>query len=504
MKQPPSESLTNQERLQALIRAGHPCIFVVTHEEEYALDLVRSTAPRGHRMMSWSSTRGVTDSLFDDSDCVPNTENLAAALYHFAQKLEEPTLCVALDVVDHLDDARTRRALRDVIRSFRETGSCLVVVDHSDRLPEVIAAEATFLELSLPTETQLKRLVEQTLKRLHRQKPVNVDIRRSEYRTLIRNLQGLTRTQAERIITDCVAEDRQFDADDINTVLAQKRKYLHRDGVLQFVESPADLSAIGGLRNLKQWLELRKNVLSDDARSFGLPAPRGILLLGVQGAGKSLCAKATAAAWQRPLLRLDPGTLYDRYVGESERRLRNALHQAEMMAPIILWIDEIEKGFASAASQSTDGGLSQRMFGTLLTWMQEHEAPVFLLATANNIEALPPELLRKGRFDEIFFVDLPPGDVRRQIFEIHLVKRDRDPSTFDLDALADAAEGYSGAEIEQAVVASLHGAFADAAELDTQRILKSLSASPPISVTMAERIQRLRHWAKDRCVPADR
>jgi SpoVK/Ycf46/Vps4 family AAA+-type ATPase len=226
-------------------------------------------------------------------------------------------------------------------------------------------------------------------------------------------------------------------------------------------------------------------------------------MLGVQGAGKSLCAKAIATAWQRPLLRMDVGALYDQYIGQSERRLRDALRQAEMMAPIILWIDEIEKAFASAASRSTDGGLSQRMFGTLLTWMQEHREPVFLVATANDIEALPPELLRKGRFDEIFFVDLPGKPTRRRIFEIHLKKRHRDPARFNLNRLAEASEGYSGAEIEQAVIAALHDAYADKADLDTERLVKAVEASPPLSVTMAEHVAALRAWAKGRCVPAE-
>jgi SpoVK/Ycf46/Vps4 family AAA+-type ATPase len=243
--------------------------------------------------------------------------------------------------------------------------------------------------------------------------------------------------------------------------------------------------------------------VGDEAKAFGLSAPRGVLMLGVQGAGKSLCAKAIATAWQRPLLRMDVGALYDRYVGESEKRLRDALHQADMMAPIILWIDEIEKAFASAASRSTDGGLSQRMFGTLLTWMQEHDAPVFLVATANDIEALPPELLRKGRFDEIFFVDLPGREVRRKIFEIHLRKRGHKPDHFDVKALAEAADGFSGAEIEQAVLAGLHDAFAERQQVTTEHILAAVEQSPPLAVTMAERIAALREWAQDRCVPAD-
>ena len=226
-------------------------------------------------------------------------------------------------------------------------------------------------------------------------------------------------------------------------------------------------------------------------------------MLGVQGAGKSLCAKAIATAWHQPLLKLDPGALYNSYIGESERNLRQALRQCEMMSPVILWIDEIEKGFASAASQSTDGGLSKRMFGTLLTWLQDRQEPVFVVATANDIEALPPELLRKGRFDEIFFVDLPKQAVRGEIFAIHLTKRKRDPQKFDLATLAEASEGYSGAEIEQAVISALHEAFADREGLNTDRILAVLKGSPPLSVTLAERVECLRDWAQGRCVPAD-
>ncbi len=500
----PSGPATNQDGLFQLMEAGHPCIAIGTHEERYAVELVTTVAiNRRQDIMTWSATQGVRAGPFTDGRSVPETEHPAAALYHFAHQITEPAVCITLDLIDHLDDARTLRALRDVLRSFRESDSCLVMVDHREKLPEAVEVDVTRLELALPTERELKRIIRETLTRLHRRRPIKAHISRSDLQTVIRNLRGLSRTHVEQIITDCVAEDRVFDAGDVNTILAHKRQRLHRDGLLEYIEAPVDLTEIGGLHSLKKWLNQRRGALSDEARAFGIPAPRGILLLGVQGAGKSLCAKATAAAWQRPLLRLDPGVLYDRYIGESEQRLRRTLHQAEIMAPIILWIDEIEKGFASAASHSTDGGLSQRMFGTLLTWMQEHEAPVFLLATANNIEALPPELLRKGRFDEIFFVDLPGPSVRRDIFEIHLRKRDREPSDFDLDALADASEGHSGAEIEQAIIAALHSAYSDGAHLDTERIVAALSESPPLSVTMAEKIHALRVWARDRCVPAD-
>jgi len=257
------------------------------------------------------------------------------------------------------------------------------------------------------------------------------------------------------------------------------------------------------MRNLKRWLKQRKDVFSAAARAFGITPPKGVLMLGVQGAGKSLCAKAIATAWQQPLLRMDPATLYASFIGESERNLREALRQTEMMSPVVLWIDEIEKAFASAASRSADGGLSQRMFGTLLTWLQEHQAPVFCVATANDIEALPPELLRKGRFDEIFFVDLPTPEVREQIFAIHLRKRNRDPAQFDLDALSAASEEYSGSEIEQAVISALHEAYAQKSDIDTARVVAAVKGSPPLSATMAEKVAALRRWAKGRCVPAD-
>jgi SpoVK/Ycf46/Vps4 family AAA+-type ATPase len=321
--------------------------------------------------------------------------------------------------------------------------------------------------------------------------------------TIVRNLRGLTRHQAEQIILDTVVEDRRFDDNDINTVFASKRRMIQRGGLLEYIETPLDLSEIGGMKYLKKWLIQRKNAFSEEAEAFGLRAPRGVLMLGVQGAGKSLCAKAIATAWHQPLLRLDPGVLYASYIGESERNLREALKQTESMSPVVLWIDEIEKGFASAASQSVDGGLSKRLFGTLLTWMQEHPKPVFVIATANDITALPPELLRKGRFDEIFFVDLPTRAVRKQIFAIHLRKRRRDPERFDLAALSNASEGYSGAEIEQAVISALHEAYAEKDDLNTDRILTALKTSPPLSVTMAESVQYLRAWARDRCVNVD-
>jgi AAA+ superfamily predicted ATPase len=495
--------MDDSERFEQLVNGGYCCISIVTHEERYALEIIRQAALGLKRSMwIWSVAGGVREGLMSDSPFIADTETPAAALCHLAD-VKEGSICVTLDLAEHLKGGLTLRALRDLIEHFEKNGSMLVMIDSNDKLPEVVRSYAKPLEISFPNQQELKDIVRKTLRRFHRKKPIEVGITQKGLDTIVRNLRGLTRRQAKRIIIDTVADDRRFDDNDINLVIASKRRMIQRGGLLEYIQIPLDLSEIGGMRRLKKWLSQRQDAFSSEATKFGLEAPRGVLMLGVQGAGKSLCAKAIATAWHQPLLKMDPGTLFNSYIGESERNLREALRQTEMMSPVVLWIDEIEKGFASAASQSTDGGLSKRMFGTLLTWLQEHEAPVFVVATANDIEALPPELLRKGRFDEIFFVDLPTQDVRREIFTIHLKKRKRDPKKFDLGVLTEASEGYSGSEIEQAVISALHGAYADKADLNTERILSALRASPPLSVTLAEKVQCLRAWAEGRCVPAD-
>lgn len=495
---------TDQQALERLIAARHPCIAIATMEERYALELVRCAAVnQGRRLLLWSIVGGVRDGLVSGTPPIPETEHPAGALYYLSQQLGEPTVAVTLDLAGHLRDERTLRLLRDLITRLGTTRNTLAMIDHTAALPPVISAIATTFEVSLPGEEELEEILRDTLRVLHQEQPIHVKIPRSIFANIVKNLRGLSRRQAEQVILDCVSEDRQFNEADLETILARKRQMLSGTGLLEYVETPATLDDIGGLKTLKRWLDQRQQVWSAKAQSFGLRAPRGVLLLGVQGAGKSLCAKAIAAAWRKPLLRMDVGALYDRYIGESERRLRDTLRQAEAMAPIVLWIDEIEKAFASAASRSIDGGLSQRMFATLLTWMQEHQTSVFVVATANDIEALPPELLRKGRFDEIFFVDLPDVEARRQIFSIHVRKRGRDPQRFDLGLLAEQSAGFSGAEIEQAVISALHDAFADQAELDTSRLLTALKNSPPLSVIMADRVEALRRWAAGRCVFAD-
>ncbi|CAN5627531.1 AAA family ATPase [soil metagenome] len=497
----------DHDQLRELLTARHPCVAITTLEESHALSIVREVAmDAGMNVRLWSVTTGLRDGMIDGAPAQPNTDHPAAALAVLALgRSIKQGLIVMLDLCPHLKDERTLRAFREAVDARSAAGDTIILIDQSAEFPPAVRSVLARLDLSFPDEKELESIIKSALREMNEwnNRQLTVDVSRATLSAMIRNLRGLSRRQARQTIYSCVCGDKKFDEQDVNHILAYKRQTLGGDGLLEYVEAPVSLADVGGLQQLKAWLKQRQDALSDEAIKFGIDPPRGVLMLGVQGAGKSLAAKAVATAWQRPLLRMDAGALYDKFIGESERRLRDALRQAERMSPIILWIDEIEKAFASAASQSSDGGLSKRMFGALLTWMQEHREPVFLIATANDIEALPPELLRKGRFDEIFFVDLPDDAARRAIFSIHLKKRGRDAKTFDLDALTAASDGYSGAEIEQAVIGGLHRAFASRAELSSDPILQALKDSPPLSVTMHERMAALRQWATGRCARAD-
>lgn len=498
---------SDADRLIATLRSRAPCAHIVTDEEEEVLELIAEAAlSLSWDIRRWTITTGVVDGLLSGGRAAEGTVNPGAALAHLAG-LPGPVIAVFCDLAAHLADPAVLRAARELVQLYERTGrGRLVLVDHRDDLPAVLRSATVRFEPGPPGEEEIRRLVSSTLRRVNQERPITISVNKRTLAAIVQNLRGLTRRQIDRVVTDAVWEDREFSADDLASILLQKRALLEADGLLEFVEAPARLDDLGGLARLKAWLREREQALGEEARAYGIEPPRGVLMLGVQGAGKSLCAKAIATAWRRPLLRLDPGVLYDRYIGESERRLREALRQAELMAPAVLWIDEIEKAFASAAARSVDGGLSQRLFGSLLTWLQERRTPVFVAATANDIEALPPELLRKGRFDEVFFVDLPAEAARAAILDIHLRRRGSPLPAADVRALARAAEGFSGAELEQAVLAAQHAAFARSggSEKVTRADLeRALTTSPPLSVTMAERIDALRAWARGRCVPAD-
>jgi SpoVK/Ycf46/Vps4 family AAA+-type ATPase len=405
------------------------------------------------------------------------------------------------DLGPHAKDAYVQRQLRDI---YTRRHATVILVDACP-LPDAVRRLAVLVQLKLPDAEELQDAIRDVFRVMKSRSlyEVTSSLKKRDLEHIVQTLRGLTREQAERVVASAIIHDHALTPEDLPRIVESKRNLLQTAGCLDSINVNVAVDDIGGLDNLKRWLARRRGGMSSRAREYGLDPPRGMLLLGVQGCGKSLCAKIVAEDWNLPLLRLDPGVLYQKFVGETENRLREALAQAETMAPVVLWIDEIEKAFASASSESADGGLSQRMFGTLLSWMQDHRSPIFMVATANNIDALPPELMRKGRFDEVFFVDLPTPAARRHIFSIHLRRRKRDPQKFDLERIAAAADGFSGAEIEQAVVSAMYAAFADQHEVTTDHILAEIRSTNPLSVLMAERVRNLRAWAKGRCVPAD-
>jgi ATP-dependent Zn protease len=488
--------------LALLIRARHPLIVIETVEEDRARDFVmRACEKLDVLKFRWSITNGLQRTRPHNDNAMTDTENPRKALAHLFNS-DQPGVYVFKDLLPHLTQPVDQRLLRETVERAERVQQTLILIEQSVSLQPALKKMAVNFEVALPNDREIRRELRDALRDGVRDHKVKVNLTPDELDELVASLRGLTAHEVRRAAWRAMLDDGQLDATDVATVQKAKQAMLRETGAIEFIDADITMDEVGGLVNLKQWLQRRESALSAKARDFGLEPPRGILLLGVQGAGKSMCARAVSAAWNLPLLRLDPGALYDRYVGESEKTLRRALATAEALAPVVLWIDEIEKGFASAASQSTDGGLSQRMFGSLLSWMQDRKEPIFVVATANDISALPPELLRKGRFDEIFFVDLPDASAREQIFSSHLKRRKRDPQKFDLSRLAAASDGFSGAEIEQAIVSGLYTAFAAEKELDDDVLEAELLATRPLSVTMAERIAALREWAAERTVPA--
>jgi len=490
--------------LRQLIQAGNPIIAMETPDEPRAAAAVREVAQQLRLPLSaWSVTEGLVAAPPAASKPLVEPGKVAAALQYVKQSTY-PAIYLFKDVGPHCKDPQVVRSLRDLYFSSNVRPWTLVLIDAAG-LPSEVRRLTVPFEVGWPEAEELEEIVRTTFQEVRQNslQPVESKLTKRELDTLVQTLRGLTSEEAARVVAGAIRADNVLDISDLPRIVDAKRNLLGTTGCLESIAADVSSDDIGGLSNLKRWLNMRHGGFSARAREFGLDPPRGILLLGVQGCGKSLCAKVVASAWRMPLMRMDPGVLYQKYIGESEARLREALQQAESMSPVVLWIDEIEKAFASASSDSADGGLSQRMFGTLLSWMQDHRAPIFLIATANNLAQLPPELMRKGRFDEIFFVDLPGPQEREAIFSIHLKKRNRDKANFDLPRLTAASDGLSGAEIEQAVISGLYAAFADKSECTTEHILAAIQATQPLSVVMREHVERLRSWAKNRCVMAD-
>jgi AAA+ superfamily predicted ATPase len=492
------------EGLKLLIEAGNSIISIETPDEPRATELVRTTADSlALPLFEWTVTTGLREARPQPGKTMVESGKVPAALSYLKDSAY-PAIYLFKDLGAMCKDPHVVRCVRDLYFTPSTRLWTLVLIDAMGLPPEIRRLTVPF-DVGLPGEDELSEVVRKTFQEAKRRSLVDIqaNLTKREMEQLVQTLRGLTAEEAARLVAGAIYDDNVLDGSDLPRVVDAKRNRLGTMGCLESIMADVAPEDIGGLSNLKAWLAQRRGGFTHRAREFGLDPPRGILLLGVQGCGKSLCAKVVASAWRMPLLRMDPGVLYQKFIGESEARLREALEQAESMAPVVLWIDEIEKAFASASAESVDGGLSQRMFGTLLSWMQDHRQPIFIVATANNITQLPPELMRKGRFDEIFFIDLPGSAQRKTIFAVHLRKRRRDPDLFDLDRLAASSEGYSGSEIEQAIVSGMYAAFAAGTQLGTEHILEAIRATQPLSVLMRERVEHLRAWAQNRCVPAD-
>src|SRR5438552_2536822 len=490
--------------LDTLIRARYPLIYLVTWEEQ-RLDAILMDVAQNHgkSLLTWSITRGLR--RMSGARTLTISEQSRGPIDALAAigKLTEPSLVVLKDFHPFLDSPQVVRAMRELAQDLKSTYTTVILLSPSPVIPIELEKEISVLDVPLPGFRDLVQLLKEIVAVVRQGNKARVELSKDEAEQLIKAAQGLTLSEAENAFAKAIANDGVLNKDDIRLVLDEKRQVVRKSGLLEFVNLDEHLGNVGGLEELKSWLTGRNGAFSEPARKFGLPAPKGLLLLGVQGCGKSLTAKAIASAWALPLLRLDLGRIFSSLIGSSEENLRRAIRVAENVSPTVLWIDEIEKGLAgSSGSAVTDSGVSARVFGSLLTWLQEKTAPVFVVATANRIEALPPELLRNGRFDEIFFIDLPSAAERREIFRIHIEKRHRDPAKFDLDALSTTAEGYSGSEIEQAIIAGMYLAFAEGAELTQAHVMQALQETCPLSTTMGEDIARLRDWSKNRTRPA--
>ncbi|MBI4258952.1 MAG: AAA family ATPase [Actinobacteria bacterium] len=488
-------AMDNTGDLRLLLASRYPLIVAEMQDERRFLDILRAAAaPAGLPVWVWTASRGL---VRDGGDPQYGTADLRAALDSIAQ-VEGPGVFVLADAHPSLEEPQALRRLKDLAQDPR-AGRTVVLSGPYRELPRELDGLALRWRLEPPGPEEMEAVVRRTVEDLAlRGMPASLG--EAEVRGLADALRGLSLAEAERLIHQATLRDGALSGDDVPFVRRAKADLLGVGGALELIATETEtLEDVGGMDHLKEWLRLRGRALEPAAADFGLDPPRGVLLTGVPGAGKSLIARSLARTWGLPLILLDPGAIFGPYVGESEQRLRDALRTAEAM-PVVLWIDEIEKGFA--AGGQGDGGVSRRVLGTFLRWMQDRPPGVFVVATCNDVDALPPEMLRKGRFDEVFFVDLPGPDERAAIFRVHLSRRKRDPAGFDLAALAAASEGFSGAEIEAAVVGAMYRAYAASSELTTEEVLAELAATVPLSRSRPDDVARLRAWAADRAVAA--
>jgi len=492
---------SKRDELRLLINSRNPIITVETPEEERLAHLLTAIAVElCVPLYTWSVTAGLARI---EGAPIYDTAQPEQALANIAE-VRGDAIFLLKDFARYCDNDKICRRLRDMADAFRSVRRSVVISAPSLNLPPEIASESVPFEFGLPDAVELATGVKLVLAEMSRDQHMTVTFAAANVQQFAESLVGLKQEEAIRTLRKCLLARGKADAGLAGAVMDAKRSALQNEGLLEPVRRDATFADVAGLAHLRDWLTKRQSAFTLEGQKFGLVPPKGVLITGVQGCGKSLAARAVAGEWGIELARLDAGALYDKFVGESEKRLHKALDLAQKLAPMVLWIDEIEKAFASAGtSGDADAGLSQRLLATLLTWMQDREGGVFLAATSNNIYALPPEMLRKGRFDEIFFVDLPDALVRAALFALHLKKRGRDAGAFDVAKLAAASGGFSGAEIEQSIAAGLYTAFSAKQQLSTEILLAEIRGTQPLSVTRAEDIQAVRDWAKSRAVPAD-
>jgi hypothetical protein len=496
--------MTTGQEIETLIRARYPILYIVTAEELRVQEFVMALAQRRQKkVFEWSCSTGLGP---------------AGLSIQVQKQRNSPTRdpLIALDeVIDHVGPAIflfkdfhpfLSKGNHTVIRKFKEIAQHLkssyktiVLISPVVELPAELEKEITLVNFPLPSREELSLQLDGIIAEVSQSGAVRIDLDEASRERLLEASLGLTLGEAENVFARIFVKNNCLTAEHVREVFSEKQQIIRKSGVLEYHSDSESIDQVGGLGVLKDWLQKRSIAFSKEAREFGLPAPKGMLLLGVQGCGKSLSAKAVASLWQLPLLRFDMGRVFGSYVGSSEENIRRAIAVAESVAPAVLWVDEIDKAFAGSQSSGiSDAGTSARVFGTFLTWLSEKKSPVFVVATANDISHLPPELLRKGRLDEIFFVDLPALTEREQIFAIHLSKRGRDPANFHLRAFAEASQNFSGAEIEQAIISALYDAFSARSELTTRQIVNALRQTVPLATTMDEQIAHLRHWAEGR------
>lgn len=492
---------TTEQEVRNLLKARYPMLYIVSYEEARVIDMLKNICEEQNMdLYAWSYTEGMVQ---QNTDKIKVTEADPMEALNIIQGQNTSAVFVMKDFHPYITEADIVRKIRDLQTDILAEYKPIIVISPVQKIPVELEKIVTILDYDLPDKEDILDILDAAIEEISQVRKMNMTP--DEKETIIKACQGLTADEIENTLSKSWVEEGAINVD---VILTEKKQIIRKSGVLEYYDNLEEFCNVGGMINLKDWISKRSVAFTDAAKKFGLPDPKGLLILGVPGTGKSLLCKSIAGLWKVPLIRMDVGRIMSGLVGSSEENMRKALRAVEGISPCILWADEIEKGLSgSGSSNMTDGGTSARILGTFLTWLQEKTKPVFVIATANNVKELPPELLRKGRFDEIFFVDLPEHEEREEIFKIHLQKRGRNPELFDLDALALNSEGFSGAEIEQAIISAMFNIFIDdagRADINTMSIIEALNEIIPLSITSAEQISAMKEWAKTKARSASR